>query len=115
MARTDSPTADFPLEWRWKTTSVPLKWTPEDVDLAIGITPGDVPPLLGALSRQWHAAVATGTAVRTSARPAWLWAGRLWADRVPGRDLDEQCGAAADGTVDLERAAERLDAVAEPH
>ena len=60
MARTDSP-ADFPLEWRWKTwTSVPLKWAPEDVDLAIGITLGDVPPLLGALSRQWHAAVATG-------------------------------------------------------
>ena len=60
MARTDSPTADFPLEWRWNTTSVPLKWAPEDVDLAIGITPGDVPPLLGALSRQWHAAVAAG-------------------------------------------------------
>ena len=49
MARTDSPAAEFPLEWALN-----------DVDLGIGVTPGDAPPLLGALSRQWHAAVAAG-------------------------------------------------------
>ncbi|WP_203989278.1 hypothetical protein [Virgisporangium aurantiacum] len=41
--------AEFPLEWALK-----------DVDLAIGAAPGDVPPLLAALSAQWHAAVAAG-------------------------------------------------------
>jgi len=30
------------------------------VDLAISAAPGDAPPLLAALSRQWHAAVAAG-------------------------------------------------------
>jgi 3-hydroxyisobutyrate dehydrogenase len=39
--------AEFPLEWALK-----------DVDLAIGAARGDTPPLLAALSRQWHAAVA---------------------------------------------------------
>jgi 3-hydroxyisobutyrate dehydrogenase len=38
----------------------PLEWAVKDVDLAIGAAPGDVPPLLGALSVQWHAAVAAG-------------------------------------------------------
>jgi 3-hydroxyisobutyrate dehydrogenase len=41
--------AEFPLEWALK-----------DVDLAIGAAHGDVPPLLAALSSQWHAAVAAG-------------------------------------------------------
>jgi 3-hydroxyisobutyrate dehydrogenase len=41
--------AEFPLEWALK-----------DVDLAIGAARGDTPPLLAALSSQWHAAVAAG-------------------------------------------------------
>jgi 3-hydroxyisobutyrate dehydrogenase len=41
--------AEFPLEWALK-----------DVDLAIDATRGDIPPLLAALSSQWHAAVAAG-------------------------------------------------------
>jgi 3-hydroxyisobutyrate dehydrogenase len=41
--------AEFPLEWALK-----------DVDLAIGAAPGEAPPLLAALSAQWHAAVAAG-------------------------------------------------------
>jgi 3-hydroxyisobutyrate dehydrogenase len=41
--------AEFPLEWALK-----------DVDLAIGAAPGEAPPLLAALSGQWHAAVAAG-------------------------------------------------------
>jgi 3-hydroxyisobutyrate dehydrogenase len=41
--------AEFPLEWALK-----------DVDLAIGAAHGDIPPLLAALSSQWHAAVAAG-------------------------------------------------------
>jgi 3-hydroxyisobutyrate dehydrogenase len=41
--------AEFPLEWALK-----------DVDLAIGAAQGDTPPLLAALSDQWHAAVAAG-------------------------------------------------------
>jgi 3-hydroxyisobutyrate dehydrogenase len=41
--------AEFPLEWALK-----------DVDLVIGATRGDTPPLLAALSDQWHTAVAAG-------------------------------------------------------
>jgi 3-hydroxyisobutyrate dehydrogenase len=41
--------AEFPLEWALK-----------DVDLAIGAAGGQAPPLLAALSAQWHAAVAAG-------------------------------------------------------
>ena len=41
--------AEFPLEWALK-----------DVDLVIDAAPGDAPPLLAALSGQWHAAVAAG-------------------------------------------------------
>jgi len=41
--------AEFPLEWALK-----------DVDLAIGAAHGDAPPLLAALSSQWHTAVAAG-------------------------------------------------------
>ncbi len=42
-------TAEFPLEWALK-----------DVDLAIGAAGGQAPPLLAALSGQWHTAVAAG-------------------------------------------------------
>jgi 3-hydroxyisobutyrate dehydrogenase len=41
-------------------TEFPLEWALKDVDLAIGAAHGDVPPLLAALSSQWHAAVAAG-------------------------------------------------------
>jgi len=41
--------AEFPLEWALK-----------DVDLAIAAAGGQPPPLLAALSEQWHAAVAAG-------------------------------------------------------
>jgi 3-hydroxyisobutyrate dehydrogenase len=38
----------------------PLQWALKDVDLALGAAGGDSLPLLTALSRQWHAAVAAG-------------------------------------------------------
>ena len=41
--------AEFPLEWALK-----------DVDLVIDAAHGEAPPLLAALSGQWHAAVAAG-------------------------------------------------------
>jgi 3-hydroxyisobutyrate dehydrogenase len=41
--------AEFPLEWALK-----------DVDLAISTADGEAPPLLAALSGQWHAAVSAG-------------------------------------------------------
>jgi 3-hydroxyisobutyrate dehydrogenase len=41
--------AEFPLEWALK-----------DVDLAVSAARGDTPPLLAALSGQWHAAVSAG-------------------------------------------------------
>jgi 3-hydroxyisobutyrate dehydrogenase len=41
--------AEFPLEWALK-----------DVDLVIGAAGDPAPPLLAALSGQWHAAVAAG-------------------------------------------------------
>jgi 3-hydroxyisobutyrate dehydrogenase len=41
--------AEFPLEWALK-----------DVDLVIGAAGGQPPPMLAALSGQWHAAVAAG-------------------------------------------------------
>jgi 3-hydroxyisobutyrate dehydrogenase len=41
--------AEFPLEWALK-----------DVDLAINAAGGEAPPLLAALSSQWHTAVAAG-------------------------------------------------------
>jgi 3-hydroxyisobutyrate dehydrogenase len=41
--------AEFPLEWALK-----------DVDLVIGAAGGEAPPMLAALSGQWHAAVAAG-------------------------------------------------------
>jgi 3-hydroxyisobutyrate dehydrogenase len=38
----------------------PLEWALKDVDLALDAAGGDSLPLLAALSRQWHAAVASG-------------------------------------------------------
>jgi 3-hydroxyisobutyrate dehydrogenase len=38
----------------------PLEWALKDVDLAISVAGGQPPPLLAALSGQWHAAVAAG-------------------------------------------------------
>jgi 3-hydroxyisobutyrate dehydrogenase len=38
----------------------PLQWAVKDVDLALSAAGGDSLPLLTALSRQWHAAVAEG-------------------------------------------------------
>jgi 3-hydroxyisobutyrate dehydrogenase len=38
----------------------PLEWALKDVDLAISVAGGQPPPLLTALSGQWHAAVAAG-------------------------------------------------------
>jgi 3-hydroxyisobutyrate dehydrogenase-like beta-hydroxyacid dehydrogenase len=38
----------------------PLKWALKNVDLAISAAGDETPPLLAALSRQWHAAVAAG-------------------------------------------------------
>jgi 3-hydroxyisobutyrate dehydrogenase len=38
----------------------PLEWALKDVDLAISAAGGEAPPLLSALSGQWHAAVAAG-------------------------------------------------------
>ena len=38
----------------------PLEWALKDVDLALEAADGDALPMLSALSRQWHAAVAAG-------------------------------------------------------
>jgi 3-hydroxyisobutyrate dehydrogenase len=38
----------------------PLEWALKDVDLAISAAGGEPPPLLAALSGQWHSAVAAG-------------------------------------------------------
>jgi 3-hydroxyisobutyrate dehydrogenase len=59
----DAPIADAKfrkMDERDFAAEFPLEWALKDVDLAIGAAPGDVPPLLGALSVQWHAAVAGG-------------------------------------------------------
>jgi 3-hydroxyisobutyrate dehydrogenase len=59
----DAPIADAKLhkmDQRDYAAEFPLEWALKDVDLAISAAPGDTPPLLAALSRQWHAAVAAG-------------------------------------------------------
>jgi 3-hydroxyisobutyrate dehydrogenase len=59
----DAPIADAKLHKMDEgdyAAEFPLEWALKDVDLAIGAAPGDTPPLLAALSRQWHAAVAAG-------------------------------------------------------
>jgi 3-hydroxyisobutyrate dehydrogenase len=59
----DAPIADAKLHKMDRqdyAAEFPLEWALKDVDLAISAAPGDAPPLLAALSRQWHAAVAAG-------------------------------------------------------
>jgi 3-hydroxyisobutyrate dehydrogenase len=58
----DAPIADAKLhkmDQRDFAPEFPLEWALKDVDLAIGAA-GVSPPLLAALSTQWHAAVAAG-------------------------------------------------------
>ena len=59
----DAPIADAKLH-KMDTgdyaAEVPLEWALKDVDLAISAAGGQPPPLLAALSEQWHAAVAAG-------------------------------------------------------
>jgi 3-hydroxyisobutyrate dehydrogenase len=59
----DAPIADakfHKMDQRDFAAEFPLEWALKDVDLAIGAVPGDIPPLLAALSSQWHEAVAAG-------------------------------------------------------
>ena len=59
----DAPIADAKfrkMDQRDFSAEFPLEWALKDVDLAISAARGDTPPLLAALSGQWHAAVAAG-------------------------------------------------------
>jgi 3-hydroxyisobutyrate dehydrogenase len=59
----DAPIADAKLHKMDRGdygAEFPLEWALKDVDLAIGAVGGQAPPLLAALSAQWHAAVAAG-------------------------------------------------------
>jgi 3-hydroxyisobutyrate dehydrogenase len=59
----DAPIADAKLHKMDRgdyAPEFPLEWALKDVDLAIGAAGGHTPPLLAALSGQWHAAVAAG-------------------------------------------------------
>jgi 3-hydroxyisobutyrate dehydrogenase len=59
----DAPIADAKLHKMDRGeygAEFPLEWALKDVDLAIGAVGGQAPPLLAALSVQWHAAVAAG-------------------------------------------------------
>ena len=59
----DAPIADAKLHKMDRgdyAAEFPLEWALKDVDLAIGAAGGQAPPLLAALSDQWHAAVAAG-------------------------------------------------------
>ena len=59
----DAPIADAKLHKMDRgdyAAEFPLEWALKDVDLAIGAAGGEAPPLLAALSEQWHAAVAAG-------------------------------------------------------
>ena len=59
----DAPIADAKLHKMDRgdyAAEFPLEWALKDVDLAIGAAGGQAPPLLAALSGQWHAAVAAG-------------------------------------------------------
>jgi 3-hydroxyisobutyrate dehydrogenase len=59
----DAPIADAKLHKMDRGdygAEFPLEWALKDVDLAIGAVGGQPPPLLAALSAQWHAAVAAG-------------------------------------------------------
>jgi 3-hydroxyisobutyrate dehydrogenase len=59
----DAPIADAKLHKMDQgdfAPEFPLEWALKDIDLAIDSAGDDVPPLLAALSRQWHTAVAAG-------------------------------------------------------
>jgi 3-hydroxyisobutyrate dehydrogenase len=59
----DAPIADAKLHKIDRgdfTAEFPLEWALKDVDLTISAAGDETPPLLEALSRQWHAAVAAG-------------------------------------------------------
>ena len=59
----DAPIADAKLHKMDRgdyAAEFPLEWALKDVDLAISIAGDETPPLLAALSGQWHAAVAAG-------------------------------------------------------
>ena len=59
----DAPLADAKLHKMDRqdyAAEFPLEWALKDVDLAIAAAGGEAPPLLAALSGQWHAAVAAG-------------------------------------------------------
>ena len=59
----DAPLADAKLHKMDRqdyAAEFPLEWALKDVDLAISAAGGEAPPLLAALSGQWHAAVAAG-------------------------------------------------------
>jgi 3-hydroxyisobutyrate dehydrogenase len=59
----DAPIADAKLhkiDRRDYAAEFPLEWALKDVDLAISAAGDQTPPLLAALSAQWHAAVAAG-------------------------------------------------------
>src|ERR1700728_3006217 len=59
----DAPIADAKLHKMDRgdyAPEFPLEWALKDVDLAISAAGGPAPPLLAALSGQWHAAVAAG-------------------------------------------------------
>jgi 3-hydroxyisobutyrate dehydrogenase len=59
----DAPIADAKLHKMVRgdfAPEFPLEWALKDVDLALGASGGETPPLLAALSRQWHGAVDKG-------------------------------------------------------
>ena len=59
----DAPIADAKLHKMDRSdyaAEFPLEWALKDVDLAISAAGDEAPPLLAALSGQWHAAVAAG-------------------------------------------------------
>ena len=59
----DAPIADAKLHKMDRgdyAPEFPLEWALKDVDLAISVAGDQTPPLLAALSGQWHAAVAAG-------------------------------------------------------
>jgi 3-hydroxyisobutyrate dehydrogenase len=59
----DAPIADAKLHKMDRgdyAAEFPLEWALKDVDLAISAAGDETPPLLAALSGQWHAAVAAG-------------------------------------------------------
>jgi 3-hydroxyisobutyrate dehydrogenase len=59
----DAPLADAKLHKIDRgdySPEFPLEWALKDVDLAISVAGGEAPPLLAALSSQWHTAVAAG-------------------------------------------------------